>query len=118
MLSDLPIDSIDKLGSFDTQPIDTSFFFLNDNSEEKFIAPEGDSLPLYHFVEAETDVSVEDCGSSSTNRNPGRNISPKFQKKVFRQFRNQRMDIFTKEMRKFPEWVMMKLLTVFGKIGL
>jgi hypothetical protein len=65
VLSDLPIDSVDKLGNFDTQPIDTGFFFLNDNSEEKFIAPEGDSLPLYHFAEAETDVSVEDCGSSS-----------------------------------------------------
>lgn len=66
VLSDLPIDSIDKLGNFDTQPIDTGFFCLNDNSEEKFIAPEGDSLPLYHFAEAETDVSLEDCGSSST----------------------------------------------------
>jgi len=66
VLSDLPIDSIGKLGSFDTQPIDTSFFFLNNNSKEKFIAPEGDSLPLYHFAEAESDVSMEDCGSSST----------------------------------------------------
>ncbi len=66
VLSDLPIDFISKLGSFDTQLIDTSFFFLNNNSKEKFITPEGDSLPLYHFAEAESDVSIEDCGSSLT----------------------------------------------------
>jgi hypothetical protein len=76
VLSDLPSDSIDNLDNFDTQPIDTDFFFLNDNSKEKDhslgktttkdIAPEGDLLPLYCFAEAETNVSMEDCGSSST----------------------------------------------------
>jgi hypothetical protein len=76
VLSDLPSDSIDNLDNFDTQPIDTDFFFLNDNSKEKDhslgktttkdIAPEGDLLPLYCFAEAETNFSMEDCGSSST----------------------------------------------------
>lgn len=76
VLSDLPSDSIDPLDNFDTQTMDTDFFFLNDNSKEKDhslgkpttkdITPEGGSLPLYYFAGAETNVSMEDCGSSST----------------------------------------------------
>ncbi len=76
VLSDLPSDSIDPLDNFDTQTMDTDFFFLNDNSKEKDhslgkpttkdITPEGGSLPLYYFAGAETNVSMGDCGSSST----------------------------------------------------
>ena len=66
VLSDLPSDSIDPLDNFDTQTMDTDFFFLNDNSKEKDhslgkpttkdITPEGGSLPLYCFAGAETNV--------------------------------------------------------------
>ncbi|KAH6667333.1 hypothetical protein B0J14DRAFT_659313 [Halenospora varia] len=76
VLSDVPSDSIDNLNNFNTQTMDTDFFFLDDNSKEKDhslgktttmdIAPEGGSLPLYYFAGAETNVSMEDCGSSST----------------------------------------------------
>lgn len=76
VLSDLPSDSIDNLDNFGTQPIDTDFFFLNDNSKgkdhssgkvtTKGIAPEVDSLPLYYFADAETNIPMEDCGIPST----------------------------------------------------
>jgi hypothetical protein len=35
VLSDLPSDSIDNLDNFDTQLIDTDFFFLSDKSKEQ-----------------------------------------------------------------------------------
>ena len=113
VLSDLPSDSIDNLDNFDTQPIDTDFFLLNDNSKEKDhrlgktitkdIAPEGIYYLCTALQKQKPTFPWKIVDPPQLNRrNTGQNISPTFQKKVFRQFRYQRMGFFTTEMRTFP----------------